>query len=191
MSGNDSGDFPASPIPDAAALQASLRHLFAALDAEPLHIMAMTDCGALVRNTVLDHLQEARWAAAGEGFRARLDAAAWPRGAPWKRPLRPGGLDFWHIHAHALDQLDDLLGALLPHGATGRTELGSIAWIGSHPDRPETVQVCLLTGRWNEPRTGRGGPDLVGLVAYLTGESQGTAARWLARFCMIEGRRHA
>lgn len=191
MSGNDSGDFPASPIPDATALQASLRHLFAALDAEPLHVMAMTDCGALVRNTVLDHLRQARWSEAGKGFRARLDAAAWPRGAPWKQQPRAGGLDFWHIHAHALDQLDDVLGALLPHGATGRTELGSIAWIGSHPDRPETVQVCLLTGRWHEPGTGRGGPDLVGLVAYLTGQGQGQAVRWLAKFYRIEGRRYA
>jgi len=182
---------PASLIPYAPALQAKLRDLFTVHDEESLHVLAMMDRGDLIRKTVLDHLRQARWSAAGEGFRSRLDAAAWPRGAPWKRPLRPGALDFWHVHAHALDQLDELLGALLPHGARGRTELGSIAWIGSHPDRPETVQVCLLTGRWHEPATGRGGPDLISLVAYLTGQGQGQAARWLARFCKIEGRRYA
>ena len=173
-------------IPDAVGLQLALRDLFAHHGDEPRPILAR-----MVRTMVLDHLEQARWSEAGEGFRARLDAAVWPRGVPWKRPLRPGALDYWHINAHGLDHLDELLGALLPHGARGVTEMGRVAWIGAHPDRRETVQVCLLTGAWHEPQTGRGGQDLIGFVAYVTGQSQGQAARWLATFCGIAGRRHA
>lgn len=177
-------------IPYAPALQAKLRDLFAILDDEPLHLLAMTDRGELIRRTVQDHLQQARWSDAGEGFRTRLDTSAWPRGAPWKRTLGTGGLDVWHVHAHSLDRLDDLLSALLPHGSEGITDLGNVAWIGWHPNRLETMQVCLVTGGWHEPATGRGGPDLVGLVGYLTGQDQGQATRWLARFCRVEGYRY-
>lgn len=105
---------------------------------------------------------------------------------PWKRTVPPGQLDFWRIHAFALDQLDDLLAVLLPNG----TREGA-TWGGWHPDRPGMVNVCLLGGAWDEPGTGRGGRDLVSLVAYLGGLGQGQAARWLASWTGIEGRRYA
>lgn len=153
---------------------------------------AMRDVSAeMVRRDVLDHVAGCRLSAAGDRFRARMDAAAWPRGLPWKRPLRPGGLDFWRIHAFALDFLPELLAVLLPEGARTITGGGADAWVGWHPDRPEPIAVCLLGGAWDEPGTGAGGRDLVGLVAHLTGQGQGQAARWLAGFCGIEGRRHA
>lgn len=110
---------------------------------------------------------------------------------PWKRPLRPGQMDFWRIHAFALDRLDELLELLLPEGAEGITNRGIVAWTGWHPDRPTIVVVNLLTGAWDEPQTGRGGADLIGLVAHLCGLGQGQAARWLADWTGIEGQRYA
>ena len=131
--------------------------------------------------------------AAGEQFRRRLDAEIWPKGLPWERRIRPGDIDFWRIHAFGLEVLDELLSILLPIGAEGFTTLGSLAWIGSHPDRSTVVAVNLLTGAWDDPVIGAGGPDLISLVAHLAGIGQGQAARWLAEWCGLPagGRRYA
>lgn len=129
--------------------------------------------------------------AAAEPFRRRLDAEAWPRGLPWERRVRSGQLDFWRTHCFALDRLDELLGALLPSGGKGFTAKGIYAWTGWHPDRPIAVSVCLLTGRWDEPETGKGGGDLVSLAAHLFGVSQLDGARILAEWCEIDGCRYA
>ena len=97
----------------------------------------------------------------------------------------PGRLDFYRIHAHALDRLGDVLALLLPDGA----ETDDARWIGSHPKRPLRISVSLLSGCWEEVDTGRTGPDLVSLVAHLFGIRQGEAARRLAQWLGV-GRRY-
>lgn len=93
----------------------------------------------------------------------------------------PGRLDYFRIHAYALDRLGDVLAAFLPEGM----EQPGACYIGQHPDRPIPVTVSLLTGAWNEPQTGASGRDLVSLVAHLFGFNQAQAARKLARWLNI------
>ncbi len=128
---------------------------------------------------------------AGAAFRARLDAEIWPKDAPWERPRKPGHLDFWRIHCAALDRLDELLALLLPNGREGSTALGELVWVGLLPHWQGIIFVNLMTGAWNEPAAERGGRDLIGLAARMGGMGQGQAARWLAEWTGIEGRRHA
>jgi len=127
-----------------------------------------------------------RLSIAGEPWRRRLDAEIWPKGLPWERPVRVGSIDFGRVHAFALDQIDELLDLLLPYGAEG-----AAYWVGWHPDGGEALVVNLLTGAWDAPGSGRGGADLVSLVAGVGGISQGAAARWLAAWSGISGRRYA
>jgi hypothetical protein len=96
----------------------------------------------------------------------------------WRFPdPRPGELDFWRIHALALDRLGDVIGWFLPEGV----ETDDGYWQGLHPDRPILIRVSLLTGKWTEPISGRSGADLVSLVAHLFAISQPKAAAALAR----------
>ena len=106
-----------------------------------------------------------------------------PLTVPWQPPpSTPGRLDFWRIHALALDRLADLLAAFLPVGS----ETADACWEGWHPQRYVLVRVCLLSGAWSEPSTGRSGPDLVSLIAHLFGLRQGAAAARLARWLDVE-----
>lgn len=98
----------------------------------------------------------------------------------------PGKIDFFRIHALALDRLGDLLAVLLPTG----TETDDARWLGCHPDRPMLVSVSLLSGCWDEPNTGRAGRDLVSLTAHCCGLSQAAAARRLAAWLGAEERRY-
>ena len=107
---------------------------------------------------------------------------------PWQPPYTsPGQLDFFRIHAYALDRLGDVLATFLPHGA----ELPGAYYVGSHPDRPILVRVCLLGGAWNEAETGQSGRDLVSLIAHLFGMSQAQAARKLSAWLGIAAVAHA
>ena len=94
----------------------------------------------------------------------------------------PGRLDFFRIHAYALDRLEDVLAWFLPDGQ----ETPDVHWAGHHPLRPVNVRVNLLTGAWDEPETGRSGQDLVSLVAHLFDMKQGEAAAALARKLKVE-----
>jgi hypothetical protein len=100
--------------------------------------------------------------------------------------VQPGRIDFFRIHALALDWLGDLLAAVLPIG----TETDDARWQGCHPDRPLLVTVSLLSGCWEECSTGRAGRDLVSLTAHLLGITQAAAARQLAEWLGAEVRRY-
>jgi hypothetical protein len=56
----------------------------------------------------------------------------------------------------------------------------------------DSFKVNRFNGRWCDFATGDKGGDVVSLVAYLEGVSQGEAARRLARMLGLEigGRRH-
>jgi hypothetical protein len=127
------------------------------------------------------------WSAANAEFRRRL----FPQGEPGPRAPTPGRIDFGRIHAFALDRLTDLLALVLPIGVETASATGAWVWLGSHRDRPVIVAVNLLTGAWDEPVTGQGGPDLVSLTAHLFGLRPVEAARRLAAWLGVEARRHA
>jgi hypothetical protein len=127
------------------------------------------------------------WSAANAEFRRRL----FPHGEPGPRAPRPGLIDFGRIHAFALDRLPELLKLVLPIGTESASPTGAWVWLGSHPDRPVIVAVNLLTGAWDEPDTGQGGPDLVSLTAHLFGLRPVEAAQRLAAWLGVEARRHA
>lgn len=95
---------------------------------------------------------------------------------------KPGRLDFFRIHALALDRIEDVIDWFLPEGR----DVGGAYWEGHHSLRPEMVRVNLLTGAWAEPNTGQSGQDLVSLVAHLFGMKQGAAAAALARKLKVE-----
>jgi hypothetical protein len=98
---------------------------------------------------------------------------------PWQPPPpTPGRVDFFRIHALALDRLGDVLMWFLPEGS--KTGLGTF-WEGHHPTRQLMVRVSLLSGAWAEPDTGASGKDLVSLTAHLFGLPQGKASVALAR----------
>ena len=152
----------------------------------PAFVLAPLVAGVVLGTPCVD------WWAEVEGeFRKRLDTETWPKGAPWTRRRTFGGLDFWTVNALALDRLEKLLAILLPEGFDGFSDAGGRAWIGSHPDRPVTVAVDLLSGGWDELDTGQGGSDPISLVAHVAGIGQGQAARWLADWIGTRGRRHA
>lgn len=127
------------------------------------------------------------WSAANAEFRRRL----FPNGEPGPRAPIPGQIDFGRIHAFALDRLPELLKLVLPIGTECASPTGAWVWLGSHPDRQIIVAVNLLTGAWDEPVTGHGGHDLVGLVAHLFGLRPIEAARRLAAWLGVEARRYA
>jgi hypothetical protein len=91
-------------------------------------------------------------------------------------------LDFPAINQAALGVIEALCRRWLPDGRPCGNE-----WIARNPRRddrrPGSFRVNLTTGRWADfalDRDARGG-DPISLAAYLSGESQASAARNLAR----------
>jgi hypothetical protein len=125
---------------------------------------------------------------------ATVEMEKWMAGRlSWQpRPARPGQIDFHRIHAMALDHLAELIAHILPNGRE-QTGFGGArwCWVGSHPQRPEMVEVCLLIGAWNEPNSGRAGRDLCSLYSHMFGVSAGRGAHMLAEFCGLELRQYA
>ena len=112
---------------------------------------------------------------------------------PWQpQAAKPGQIDFRRIHAFALDRLPKLVAHILPDGREQAGFGGARwCWVGSHPQRPEMVEVCLLIGAWSEPNSGRAGRDLCSLYANMFGVSAGRGAHMLAEFCRLELRQYA
>jgi hypothetical protein len=110
---------------------------------------------------------------------------------PARRAVPPGRIDFHRLHCLALDRLPELLAFLLPIGTEAPSEAGNWCWFGSHPNRRIIVAVCLLSGAWDEPATGKGGRDLVSLYGHLFGVSGGRAAHMLAEWLGAELRAYA
>ena len=72
---------------------------------------------------------------------------------PWEKPVAVGQVDWWRVHAYALDRLDELLSRSLPDGQF--TDNGT-AWRGRHD---EAAPWSLLAGTWSEPATGKRGSE--------------------------------
>jgi putative DNA primase/helicase len=89
------------------------------------------------------------------------------------------------IAATALGNIGDVLNSWLPGGKREGSE-----YLTLNPKRadsaPGSFSINLKTGKWSDFATGDKGLDLVALVAYLEGETQGKAARRLAAFLGLE-----
>jgi hypothetical protein len=93
---------------------------------------------------------------------------------------RSGRNDYSHLAAAALPHLPQLLPCWLPNGRRIGAE-----WVALNPTRNDTAlgsfKINVCTGRWADFATGDKGGDVISLLAYLRGTSQGEAARLLMR----------
>ena len=90
-----------------------------------------------------------------------------------------GHIDFDHINRTALGCFLALLARWLPDGMLKGRE-----WIARNPTRadkrPGSFCINVDTGKWSDFATGDRGGDVISLAAYLSGKSQGEAAKRLA-----------
>jgi hypothetical protein len=106
-------------------------------------------------------------------------------------PARAGPIDFAEINRAALAAFPAVLNRLLPRGKAVGREI-----VALNPRRADqnlgSFKVNRFNGRWCDFATGDKGGDVVSLVAFLEGVSQGEAARRLAHMLGLEigGRRH-
>ena len=96
-------------------------------------------------------------------------------------------LDFDAINRAALAALPAVLARLLPSGKAIHKE-----WVALNPRRRDrnlgSFNVNRFNGKWADFATGDKGGDVVSLVAYLEGVSQGEAARLLSEMLGLRGR---
>ena len=117
--------------------------------------------------------------------------ASWPRWRAWEGLSMNGPIDFGAINRAALAAFPAVLARILPGGKRVGAEI-----VALNPRRADrrlgSFKVNRYNGRWADFATGDKGGDVVSLVAYLEGVSQGEAARRLARMLGLEigGRRH-
>jgi len=94
---------------------------------------------------------------------------------------KPGFLNFSLINKIALREFSALLSKWLPDGRLKGRE-----WVARNPiradKRPGSFCINVDTGKWSDFATGDRGGDVISLAAYLTGVSQGEAAKRLADY---------
>jgi len=118
-------------------------------------------------------------------------ARKWPRWRALGGPFREEALDFAAINQAALAAFPAVLARILPGGKRVGAEI-----VALNPRRVDrrlgSFKVNRFNGRWGDFAPGDKGGDVMSLVAYLEGVSQGEAARRLARMLGLEigGRRH-
>lgn len=99
--------------------------------------------------------------------------------------MTPRRIDFAAVAAAALSSAERLVPMWLPDGRRSGHE-----WQARNPTRSDerlgSFSVNLTTGAWADFATGDRGGDLVSLRAYLSGCSQGDAARELAQHMGIQ-----
>ncbi len=92
----------------------------------------------------------------------------------------PARIDYRRLAAAALPRLSQLLPRWLPNGQRSGAE-----WVARNPTRDDctlgSFKINLCIGRWADFATGDKGGDVISLLAYLHGTSQGEAARILIR----------
>jgi putative DNA primase/helicase len=97
-------------------------------------------------------------------------------------------IDFHHINRAAIAALHPILLRLLPSGRLIAGEY--VALNPTRSDRrPGSFKIKLTGARvgcWCDFATGDKGGDIISLVAYLDGISQGEAARMIARMLGLE-----
>jgi hypothetical protein len=136
----------------------------------------------------------------GSGGRLACEALLYAEGAgarpgrvgePGEGLSMNGPINFAEINRAALAAFPAVLARILPGGKRVGPEI-----VALNPRRADqnlgSFKVNRFNGRWCDFATGDKGGDVVSLVAYLEGVSQGEAARRLARMLGLEigGRRH-
>ena len=95
------------------------------------------------------------------------------------RPANGRRIDFDGINRAALAAMPSLLKRLLPRGQVWGQE-----YVALNPTRADrhlgSFRINIRTGRWADFAAGDKGGDIVSLVAYIKGLTQGRAARYLA-----------
>jgi hypothetical protein len=113
------------------------------------------------------------------GVRRDQEDAARGRRPPVRVYARFAAVDFAAINAAALATLPSLLPRWLPNGRVMGRE-----YVALNPRRADrhlgSFRVNMRTGRWADFATDDRGGDIVSLLAYLRGCSQGDAARTLS-----------
>ena len=98
-------------------------------------------------------------------------------------------INFDEINRSALACLPVILSRILPDGRAIAGE-----WVALNPTRADrhagSFKVSLVNGRWSDFATGDRGGDVVSVVAYVEGVSQGEAAKLLAAMLGIKGGVH-
>jgi hypothetical protein len=98
---------------------------------------------------------------------------------------RGGPIDFAKINGAALAAFPVVLKRLLPNGKNVGREFEAL-----NPRRADrkagSFRINRYNGKWADFAAGESGGDPVSLVAYLTGTSQGEAARLLAQMLGFE-----
>ncbi len=88
-------------------------------------------------------------------------------------------IDFASINDAALRQGRSIVQELIPGG-----KFRSLEYVACNPrrddQRPGSFSINYRTGVWKDFASNDGGADLISLLAYLRGSSQGDAARELA-----------
>lgn len=132
-----------------------------------------------------------RWAIAAAEFRRRIDdrlRERYPgRVLPWERSVAVGEIDFWKVHAYALDRYGELLSRVLPLGDFSDCYT---TWRGRHDKRGNWITVLLLSGAWSDPTARKYGSDLVGLIAHIYRLTPRRAAIRLGQWLGIDAVRH-
>lgn len=94
-------------------------------------------------------------------------------------------IDFDAINRAALPALPAILARILPSGKVVHKE-----WVALNPRRNDrtfgSFKVNRYNGKWADFATGDKGGDVVSLVAYVEGVSQGEAARLLAQMLGLD-----
>ncbi|QGM99705.1 hypothetical protein F7D14_13730 [Methylocystis parvus] len=94
-------------------------------------------------------------------------------------------MDFAAINRAAMCALPAILARLLPGGKVSSGE-----YVVRNPKRADkntgSFSVNMRRGKWADFATGDKGGDVISLVAYLEGVSQGEAARLLAKMLGLD-----
>jgi hypothetical protein len=131
------------------------------------------------------------WSLAGTEFRRHLEDDIRKRSPgnvlPSERKVETGAIDYYKVHAYALDRLHEVLCHVLPlHELIDN----GAKWRGCRGGRSPIFEVSLLSGEWQCPTLKKRGTDLVGLVACAFTLRRSRAAILLAQELDIEARRH-
>jgi len=136
-------------------------------------------------------ISQDHWTEAGAAFRRRIDDDIRKRSPggvlPWERPVVVGQVDYWRVHAWALDRIDELVHVVLPDGGFIDSDT---AWRGRRNERGNWITVALLTGAWFDPVASKRGSDLPGLISHIYRMSRRRAAIRLAAQLGVEAVRH-
>jgi hypothetical protein len=126
------------------------------------------------------------WEVAGREFRRRIDnhlRQEYPNNVlPWERSVAVGKIDYFRVHAYALDRLGELLMHVLPDGE----RVDDTTWRRRHDDLANWITISLISGKWSDPKAAKHGLDIVSLISHVYGLSPRVTAISLGQWVGID-----